>query len=85
MVITWKTRNLRSLFTLSDKNDCKLCVIVLLVHLHILLVHAEVTWNEHNNPTKSSEPSKIPSKQHQPLFYMGCHFKCSKMVKPGRT
>ena len=27
-----------------------------------------------------------PSKQHQPLFYMGCHFKCSKkMLRPGRT
>ena len=27
MVITWKTRNIRSLFPLKDKNDYKLCVI----------------------------------------------------------
>ena len=28
---------------------------------------------------------KTPSTQHQPLLYMGCHFKCSKkMLRPGR-
>ena len=27
MVITWKTRNIRSLFPLKDKSDCKSCVV----------------------------------------------------------
>ena len=82
MVITWKTRNIRSLFPLKDKNDYKSCVIYKgdcscgSRYIGETKCNAEVRWNEHNNPTKSS--IKTPLKQHQPLFYMGCHFKCSK-------
>ena len=35
---------------------------------------AEVRLTEHNDPTKSSEPSK----QHQPLFYKDNYFQYSK-------
>ena len=64
MVITWKTRNIRSLFPLKDKNDYKSCVIYKgdcscgSRYISETKRNAEVRWNEHNNPTKSSEPSK---------------------------
>ena len=64
MVITWKTRNIRSLFPLKDKNDYKSCVIYKgdcscgSRYIGETKRNAEVRWNEHNNPTKSSEPSK---------------------------
>ena len=64
MVIMWKTGNIRSLFPLKDKNDYKFCVIYKgdcssdSCYLGETKRNAEVRWNEHNNPTKSSEPSK---------------------------
>ena len=64
MVITWKTRNIKSLFRLKNKNDCKSCVIYKgdcscgSRYIGETKRNAEVRWNEHNNPTKSSEPSK---------------------------
>ena len=64
MVITWKTRNIWSLFPWKDKNDYKSCVIYKgdcscwLRYIGETKRNAEVRWNEHNNPTKSSEPSK---------------------------
>ena len=64
MVITWKTRNIRSLFPLKDKNDYKSCVIYKgdcscgSRYIGETKRNAEVRWNEHNNPTKSSKPSK---------------------------
>ena len=64
MVITWKTRNIRSLFPLKDKNDYKSCVIYkgycscCSRYIGETKRNPEVRWNEHNNPTKSSEPSK---------------------------
>ena len=64
MVITWKTRNIRSLFPLKDKNDYKSCVIYKgdcscgSHYIGETKHHEEVRWKEHNNPTKSSEPSK---------------------------
>ena len=64
MVITWKTRNIRSLFPLKDKNNYKSCVIYKgdcscgLRYIGETKRNAEVIWNKHNNPTKSSEPSK---------------------------
>ena len=64
MVITWKTRNIRSLFPLKDKNDYKSCVIYKgdcscgSRYIGETKRNAEVRWNEHNNPTKSSEPSR---------------------------
>ena len=53
--------------------------------------NAKVRWNEHYDLTKSSlkhlrRTIETPSKHHQPLLYMGYHFKCSqKMLGPGRT
>ena len=64
MVTTWKTRNMRSLFPLKDKNDYKSCVIYkgdcscVSRYIGETKRNAEVRWNERNNPTKSSEPSK---------------------------
>ena len=84
MVITWKTRNIRSLFPLKDKNDYKSCVIYKgdcfcgSRYIGETKCNAEVIWNEHNNPTKRFRTIKTPLKQHQPIFYMGRHFKCSK-------
>ena len=64
MVITWKTRNIRSLFLLKDKNNSKSCVIYKgdcscgSRYISETKRNVEVRWNEHNNPTKSLEPSK---------------------------
>ena len=63
IVITWKIRNIRCLFPLRNKNDyksfvykkdCSCCSRYIEGTKH----NAEVRWNKHNNPTKSSEPSK---------------------------
>ena len=59
----WKTRNIRSLFPLKDKNDYKSCAIYIGVcscgsrYIGETKRNAEVRWNKHN-PAKSSEPSK---------------------------
>ena len=64
MVITWKTRNIRSLFPLKDKSSYKSCVIYNgdcscgSRYISVTKRNAEVRWNEHNKPAKSSEPSK---------------------------
>ena len=64
IVITWKTRNIRFLFPLKDKNDYKSFVIYKGVcscrsrYIGETKHNAEIKWNERNNPTKSSEPSK---------------------------
>ena len=60
---TWKTRNIRSLFPLKDKNDCKLCVTYkgdcsCGSRYIIETKRKEVRWDEHNNQTKSRELSK---------------------------
>ena len=55
---------MRSLFPLKDKNDYKSCVIYkgdcscVSRYIGETKRNAEVRWNERNNPTKSSEPSK---------------------------
>ena len=59
MVMMWKTRNI-----LKDKSHYKSSVIYKGVcscgsrYIGETKRNAEVRWNEHNNPTKSSEPSK---------------------------
>ena len=64
MVITWKTRNIRSLLTLKEKNDYKSCVVYKRDcscgsrYIGETKRNTEVRWNKHNNPTKSSETSK---------------------------
>ena len=65
MVITQKTKTIRSLFSLKNKNDYKSCVIYKgdcfcgSRYIGETKHNAEVRRNEHN-PTKSSEPSKHP-------------------------
>ena len=60
----WKTRNIQFLFLIKDKNDYKSCVIYKRGcscgsrYIGEIKRNAEVRWNEHNNPTKSSEQSK---------------------------
>ena len=64
LAIAGKTRNIWSLFFKKDKNDYKSCARYkgdcscdsryISENKH----NAEVRWNEHNNPTKSSEPLK---------------------------
>ena len=82
-VMTWKTRNIQPLFPLKDKNDYKSCVSYtwdcscVSRYIGETKHNAEVRWKEHSNPTKF-RVIKTPAKQHQPLFYMGCQFKCSK-------
>ena len=64
MVIKWETSNIRSLFPLKDKIDYKSCVICKgdcscgSRYIGETKRNAEVRWNDHNNPTKSSELSK---------------------------
>ena len=64
IVITWKTRNIRYLLPLKDKNDHKSRVIYKIVcfcsspYIRETKRNAEVRWNEHNNPTKRLESSK---------------------------
>ena len=64
IVITWKTRNIRSLFPLKDKTDYKSCVIYKKDcscgsgYIGEISRNTEVRWNEHNNSIKSSESSK---------------------------
>ena len=62
MVIRWKTRNMQYLFPLKDKNDYKSCVIhkgdCSCGSRYIGETKRNARWNEYNNPTKSSEPSK---------------------------
>ena len=54
MVLTWKTRNIRSLFPLKDKNDYKSCVIYKgdcscgSRYIGENKRNAGVRWNEHN-------------------------------------
>ena len=91
MVITWKTRNIRSLFRLKDKNDYKSCVIYKgdrssdLGYIDETKRNAEVRWSEHNNPTKSSEPSKH-LRSNINHYLHGLSFQMlQKMLRPGRT
>ena len=64
MVITWKTRNIGSLFPLKDQNDYKSCIIYKgdcscgSRYTGETKRNGEVRWQEHNNLAKSSESSK---------------------------
>ena len=60
----WETRKIRSLFPLKDRVKHKSCVIYegtcSCGHKYIGETKriAEIRFNEHNNPTKNSEPAK---------------------------
>ena len=64
VIITWRTRNIRFLLLLKVKNDFKSCVIYIgdcsygSRYIGEIKRNTEVRWNEHNNPTKNSKPSK---------------------------
>ena len=64
MVITWKTRNIRCLFPLKIKTITNRVLSIKELfscgsrYIDETKRNAEVRWNERNNPTKSSEPSK---------------------------
>ena len=91
MVITWKTRSIRSLFPLKDKNDYKSCVIYKgdcscgSRYIGETKRNAEVWWNEHNNPTKSSEPSKQLWNNINHYFTWAVISNVPKMLRPRRT
>ena len=71
-------------FPLKEKDDYKSCVIYKgdcscgSRHIGETKHNVEVRQNEHDNPTKMVRTTRTSLKQHQPLFHMGCHFKCSK-------
>ena len=64
VVITRKSRNIRSLFTLKDKNDYKSCIINKgdcscgSYYTGEAKRNAKIRCHKHNNPIKSSEASK---------------------------
>ena len=90
MVITWKTRNIRSLFPLKDKNDYRSCVIYKgdcscgSRYIGETKRNVEVRWNEHN---------QLKAQNHQNTFEAtsttilhGLSFQMlQKMLRPGRT
>ena len=91
MVITSKTRNMRSLFLLRGENGYKSRVIYKGVcscqsrYIGETKRNAEVRWNEHNNLTKSSEPSKHLRCNINHCFTWPVITNAPKMLRPGRT
>ena len=91
MVITWKTRNIRSLFPLKDESDYKSCVIYkgdcscVSCYIGETKRNTEVRWNEHNNLTKSSEPSKHVRCNINHCFTWAVISNAPKMLRPGKT
>ena len=75
---------------LKDKNDYKSCVIYKgdcscgSRYIGEAKHNAEVRWNEHNNPTKSSEPSKHLRSNINHYFTWSFQM-LQKMVRPART
>ena len=82
------------MFPLKDKNNYKLCVInkgdcsFESRYIGETKSNAEIRWNEHKNPTKSSEPSKhLRSNINRSIIILhGLSFQMlQKMLRPGRT
>ena len=76
--------------SLKDKNDYKSCVIYKgdcscgSRYIGETKRNVEVRWNEHNNPTKSSELSK--HLRTSTTILQGLSFQMlQKMLRPGRT
>ena len=92
VVIMQKTRNILSLFPLKDKNNYKSCVIYkedcscVSSYIGQTKRKANATWNEHNNPNKSSKPSKHLPNNIDHCFTCGLLFQMLQtMLRPGRT
>ena len=64
VAIKWKTKQVKSLFPLKDKNIHPSCVVYKgtcscgETYIGETKRNASVRWEEHNNPTKNSEPAK---------------------------
>ena len=89
MVMTWKTRNIRSLFPLKDKSDYKSCVkeIVLVVHVTLVKLNVmrkldgmnmiiQLKVQNHQNIFEATSTTIL----HGVTFQM-----LQKMLRPGRT
>ena len=80
----------QSLFPLKDKNDYELCVIYKgscscgSRYIGKTKRNAEVRWNEHNNPTKSSEPSKHLRSNINHYFTWAAISNAPKILRPRR-
>lgn len=64
IAIKWNTKKIRQLFSLKDRNPYPSCVIYegTCTTYHTSYIgetrrNTVVRWNEHNNPTKNSEPA----------------------------
>ena len=91
ILITWKTRNIQSLFLIKDKNNYKSCLIYKRDcscgsrSIGETKRNVELRWIEHNNTTKSSEPSKYLRTTSTTILH-GLSFQMfQKMLRPGRT
>ena len=75
---------------LKDKSDYKSCVIYKgdgscgSCYIGETKHNAEVRWNKHNNPTKSSEPLKHLRSNINHYFTWSLQM-LQKMVRPART
>ena len=64
VTIKWKTKKVRNLFNLKDRNPYPACTIYKgtctcgLTYIGETIRNAAVRWSEHNNPLKDSEPAK---------------------------
>ena len=91
LVFIEQPKPIRSIFPSRDKNGYKLCVIYKgecscgSSYIGETTRDKESRWNEHNNPTKSSEASKH-FQTNIDQFYMEYYFKMlQKMLGLGRT
>ena len=76
---------------IKRKNDYKSCVIYkgdcsfVSGYIGETKRNSEIRWNEHNNPTKSPEPSKHLRSKIDHYFTWAFISNASKMLRPGRT
>ena len=79
------------MFPLKDKSDYKSCVIYEgdyscgSRYIGKCKHYAKVTWNKHNNPTKSSEPSKHLQSNVNPYFTWAVISNAPKNIKTKRN
>ena len=91
MVITWKTRNIQSLFPLQKKSNYKPYVIYKgdcscgSHYIGETKRNTKVRWNKHNNSTKSLEPSKYLRSNINRYFTWAVISNASKLLRPRIT
>ena len=75
IAIKWKTKQVRSLFPLKDKNPHPSCKIYEgeckcgMKYIGQTKRNVEIRWAEHNNPSHNSEPAKHLTKNIDHGFY----------------